>query len=334
MAFLICINMTGYNKFQEIISKIVGDSPATKTALNYLVFVFISFIFWVFISLNNNVQYDMELPIKINSIPDSTTIITECPTHVNVSVKDKGISLLKFILGKTPTLSVNFADYATTDDVFFVSNTELRKNLKNLFENSTILQSVSLENINLKFTNLPGKKVPVRFESDIRPNLQYIIFGNIKQNHDSVLVYSDKNTLVDIDEVYTYRLEERELTDTLISTVLISPIKGVKIVPDKITVTIPVEPLISKKIKIPVYVKNLPAEINVITFPSEVVVSFLVPFSMYRKNQPFNAVVDYTDVLKSNSSRVRVNIEEYPALYNNISLEQDSVEYIIEKSVK
>lgn len=323
--------MTGYNRIKKYIIGLSGKTPATKTTLNYLVFVFISFIFWAFISLNNNMQYDVEVPIKVISIPDSTTIISNIPASVNVSVKDKGISLLKYILGKTPTLNIKFSDYASSEGVFFLSNAELKKIVKNLFENSTAIQNISLENIKLKYTDLPGKKVPVKLNSDVRPNLQYIIYGMVKQNYDSVLIYSDRNTLADIKEVYTYRIEERELTDTLIKTVSISPIKNAKIVPNKITVTIPVEPLISKRIKIPVRVKNMPKGINVITFPSEVEVSFLVPFSMYRKNQPFSAVVDYLNILKTDSNKAGVTIEEYPALYNNISLEQDSVEYIIEK---
>lgn len=324
--------MVGYNRVKEFITGLFRGAPATKVILNYMVFVFISFVFWVFISLNNNMQHDIEIPIRINSVPDSTTIISDVPKHVNVSVKDKGNALLKFIVGETPKLSINFNDYTTDEGVFYISNTELRRLIRNLFENSTVLQSISLENLNLKYTNLPGKKVPIKLDLDIRPNLQYIIYGTIKQERDSVLVYSDRNTLADINEVYTYLIEERDLTDTLIRTVTIAPIQGAKIVPDKIKVTIPVEPLISKRIKIPVRVKNMPKGINVITFPSEVEVSFLVPFSMYRRNQSFQAIVDYKDIQSSKSNKVNVGIDEYPALYNNISLEQDSVEYIIEKS--
>lgn len=323
--------MKGYYKIKKNITGLLGGTPATRTALNYLVFVFISFIFWVFISLNNSMQYDMEIPIKINSIPDSTTIISNIPERVNVSVKDKGNALLKFIIGETPTLNIKFNDYNAEEGLFYVSNTELRKNIRNLFENSTTIQSMSLDDINLKYTNLPGKKVPIKLDLDIRPNIQYIIYGMMKQDRDSVLVYSDRNTLADINEVYSYRVEERELTDTLIRTVTISPIQGAKIVPDKIKVTIPVEPLISKRIKIPVQVKNMPKGTNVITFPSEVEVSFLVPFSMYRKNQPIYAIADYTDILIAESNKIGIKIEECPALYNNISLEQDSVEFIIEK---
>lgn len=323
--------MLDWNNIKKYIESKSSGSPMTKTVLNYLIFVFISFMFWAFLSLNNNIQHDIEIPIKINEIPDSSTIITSMPTHVSVNVKDKGISLLKFLVGKTPVLNLKFKDYALQEGVFFISNTELRRKIRGLFDNSTTIQGISIENINIKYTNLSGKKVPIRLDLDIKPNIQYVIYGSVEQDVDSAIVFADRNALAEIDEVYTYRVVEQNLKDTLLRTVAIAPIQNVKIEPERIQLTIPVEPLISKKLNIPVQVKNMPKEMNVITFPSVVEVSFLVPFSMYRKNIPMAAVVDFNDIKRTKGNKVNVKIEESPALYNNISLGQDSVEFIIEK---
>lgn len=323
--------MLDWNNIKKYIESKSSGSPMTKTVLNYLIFVFISFMFWAFLSLNNNIQHDIEIPIKINEIPDSSTIITSMPTHVSVNVKDKGISLLKFLVGKTPVLNLKFKDYALQEGVFFISNTELRRKIRGLFDNSTTIQGISIENINIKYTNLPGKKVPIKLDLDIKPNIQYVIYGSVEQDVDSAIVFADRNALAEIDEVYTYRVVEQNLKDTLLRTVAIAPIQNVKIEPERIQLTIPVEPLISKKLNIPVQVKNMPKEMNVITFPSVVEVSFLVPFSMYRKNIPMAAVVDFNDIKRTKGNKVNVKIEESPALYNNISLGQDSVEFIIEK---
>lgn len=323
--------MLDWNNIKKYIESKSSGSPMTKTVLNYLIFVFISFMFWAFLSLNNNIQHDIEIPIKINEIPDSSTIITSMPTHVSVNVKDKGISLLKFLVGKTPVLNLKFKDYALQEGVFFIPNTELRRKIRGLFDNSTTIQGISIENINIKYTNLPGKKVPIRLDLDIKPNIQYVIYGSVEQDVDSAIVFADRNALAEIDEVYTYRVVEQNLKDTLLRTVAIAPIQNVKIEPERIQLTIPVEPLISKKLNIPIQVKNMPEGMNVITFPSVVEVSFLVPFSMYRKNVPMVAVVDFNDIKRTKSNKVNVKIEESPALYNNISLGQDSVEFIIEK---
>lgn len=319
------------NKIKELIEKLRSRTIATSTAFQYLIFVFISFIFWAFISLNNNIQYDINMPFKIVGIPDSTTIISNVPQSVTVNVKDKGIYLLRFLVGKSPEVKVRFDEYALSDGVFYVTNSELRKCVRNSLENTTVIQSLSLDNIELKYTNLPGKSVPIRPEVNVYPNMQYTISGAIKMDCDSAIVYSDINTLASIDEVYTYRVEERELEDTLIRVVSIAPIQGAKIEPERVSLTIPVEPLISKSQEIPVVVKYVPANINVITFPSKVTATYLVPFSMYRKNLTFEAVVNYNEIKSSKNNKLCVRIEESPAIYENISLLQDSVEFIIEK---
>lgn len=330
MAFL-KENDMNFEKIKNFINSFKGRTPATQTMLQYLLFVFISFAFWSFVSLNDNIQYDIEIPIKINNIPDSSTIITDIPQQVNVSVMDKGVSLLKFIVGQGPEINIKFNDYIIEDGMFYVSNADLRRYVRSVFESSTNINNMSLEDISLKYTNLPGKKVPIVMDVDVRPNIQCTIFGKYELDHDSAVIYSDENTLKLISEVRTSRIENKDLKDSLFTVVNILPIQGVKIEPTLVELMIPVEPLISKKVAIPVVVKNVPSKMNVITFPSKVEASFLVPFSMYHKNVLFDAVVDYKDVVSAKTNKVGVIMENAPEYYQNISLEQDSVEFIIER---
>ncbi len=319
------------DKIKGFLERIKVRTFATKTALQYILFVFISFVFWLFVSLNDNVQYDVEIPIKIGGVPDSSTIISDIPKQVNVSVTGKGLSLLKFVVGESPELNLKFKDYISTDGSFYVSNAELRRYIRGLFESNTNIQNLSLEDIDLKYTNLPGKKVPIILDADVQPNIQYTIYGENKLDYDSAMVYSDINTLNAISSVRTSHLENRDLRDSLFTTVDILPIEGAKIEPNQVRLMVPVEPLISKKMDIPVVVKNMPSDLNVITFPSKAMVSFLVPISLYHKNVSFEAVVDYKEIERAKSNKVSLDLDNTPSTYMNISLEQDSVEFVIER---
>lgn len=297
----------------------------------YSVFVCISFIFWLFLSLNNTIQKDIPVVVKLIDVPDSITIVSNYPSEINVGVKDRGVALIKFILGKEPELKIKFSDYSDGNGHIIVSNSDFRRLVRSLFENTSTILSYSVDNFDIKYTDLPGKSVPIRLDLDIHANMQYVIFGPIEHNIDSVKVFSDKNTLASIEEVYTYHVEEKELKDTLVRTIAISPIPGTKIIPNTITIKIPVEPLITKRLAIPIRVKNIPHNINVMTFPSVVTASFLVPFSTYRNKCNMEAVADFMDLLTKPSKKLAIRIEECPAMYQNISLQQDSVEYIIER---
>ena len=307
------------------------DAKSTRTVLLYLFFLFISFVFWFVLTLNNSFQHEYSIPLHIKSIPDSATMISEIPHSIKVTVKDKGLSMLKYEIGNLPTLTLDFKEYSNGSGLFRVSVADLRSDVRDIFGASAITPSVNPDSPRFIYTNTPAKTVPTNSHIDVQANLQYVRNGAVKSSVDSVIVYSDSHTLAELKEVYTYHVEEHELTDTLIREVAIAPVRNARIVPKSIILTIPVEQLIYRKQKVPVNVLGQPSNINVLTFPSVVDVSFLVPQSMYRKAITIKAAVNYDDVIATKSNHVAVKVVEIPAVCQNAVLSVDSVEYIIEK---
>lgn len=307
------------------------NSKLSRSVLLYVWFLFISFVFWLTLTLNNSFQQDLLIPLKLKSVSDSTTMISDVPQTIRITLKDRGTAMLKYRFGNLPTLQIDFSEYSNGQGLLRVPSAELLGELRNLFSAGSVITAVNPDSLRLLYTNLPPKKVPLNFDLDIQPNLQYVINGPVRCNVDSVLVYSDKNTLSGLTEAYTYHVEERDLTDTLMREVAVAPIVGAKIVPKSVRLTIPVEQLIYKKQRVPVMVVDQPVNINVLTFPAMVEASFLVPQSMYRKTVAIKAAVYYNDVLESATNHVAVKVVEAPALCKSISLSVDSVEYIIEK---
>ncbi|MEG0253572.1 MAG: YbbR-like domain-containing protein, partial [Muribaculaceae bacterium] len=295
----------------------------------FTIFTLVSFLFWLLLTLNIEVQKDFAVKINLNSIPDSTTIISNIPNTIRVSVRDKGSALLRYSLGQEPSIDIKFKDYIVRSGRFKISSIELRSLIRDAFGAGANIISITPDSIIANYTNLPGKKVPVTIDAVVQANFQYVISGDVIAKTDSVTIFSDKATLSNINNVYTYRIEEHELKDTLYRKVKIAPLKGAKIIPESIEVIIPVEPLITKHLLIPIVSRNVPANLNLVTFPSKVDASFLVPLSKYHKNVYFSANVFYDDVVKKDK-KLKLNIIHVPNIYKNVSLAFDSVEYIIE----
>ncbi len=309
-------------------------SSRTNSILLYLTCLVISFLFWLFLTLSNETQKDLTMPLKLTSVPDSTTIISGLPDEVKVSVRDKGSALLRYDFGNEPTMTVDFKECASTGGSLKISSIEMLARVRKLFSNTTAVVAVSPDSLNVKYTNLPGKRVPVKLDMNVSADFRYVMNGETMLSSDSVTVYSDQNTLGGITTVQTRRISESGLTDTLTREIEIVPIAGAKIVPSSITVRVPIEPLIAKKQSVNVDVVNKPIGVNVITFPSVVEASFLVPQSIYRNVLDIRAVVNYNDILMhvdDGNGKVAVNVVEMPAECRNMSLEPDSVEYIVEK---
>lgn len=306
------------------------SSSRGRDVLLFIIFVIISFVFWAILALNNFIQDNYRVKFKITGIPQDVTIISDYPHEFNVTVRNHGYVLLKYMIGDVPEIKAEFKNYLQGNDMLVISKQELADLLVSKFGNGTNILSFSPESLNVKYTSLPGKKVPVEIIGDYTSNFQYIVNGELESAPDSVIVYSDAMHLSAIDAVRTEKIVCHNLTDSFKIKTALQRVEDVKIVPDSVDVVIPVEPLVTKRSSIPVIIKNLPEGINMLIFPSSIQVSYLLPMSMYnaRVDEKFEASVDYNNIRVG--AKLPVKVETAPAFYRNIQLESDSVEYIIE----
>ena len=64
-------------KARKIQTKVTAalKSSRGQNVLLYLLFVAVAFVFWVFLSLDTEVQRDFDVPVELQDIPDSVTIV-------------------------------------------------------------------------------------------------------------------------------------------------------------------------------------------------------------------------------------------------------------------
>lgn len=308
----------------------IFSSERGHNLLLYLVFVVISFVFWVLMTLNNEIEKDYRVNVKVEDVPDSVTFVSDYPEQIRVTVKDKGSSFLPYFFGAQPTVSLKWSEYSDKDGNFVVTQSDLRTRVLNAFGGGVSLVSMSPNEVRSRFTTAPGKMVPLIIDASVDPNLQYVQSGSLRANVDSVRVYSDRETLAGITSVYTYHFELANLKDTTEREVKIAPIPGVKIVPNKVTVVVPIEPLIKKTISVPIVSRGVPYGMNLVTFPSKIEVRYLVPMSQYKQDNNVRAEV-YFDETSHNENKLRLYLNQINWQYGEIELLQDSVDYIIEK---
>lgn len=305
-------------------------SSKSRSLLLYLFFVIISAILWCFLTFNNTITLEMQVPVIVKAKPDNVRFLSNFADTVTVTVSDKGTSFIKYIFKSTPKLELRFSDYATGEGVFKVDATRLKKLIARKLSRGANIVSVLPDNINVKFTDAPGKLVPVVVDIDIKPQLLYMQNGPVTKSQDSVMVFSDPTTLANISEVYTYHINAIDLTDTLRRKVSIAPLRGAVVEPRSLEVVVPIEKMVSKRQKVQVSVRNQPEGVKVIVFPSSVEISYRAPMSAQKKHADVTAVVDYNSI-DTKSNKVAVKVGEAPAIYQDFRISVDSVEYIVEK---
>ena len=165
-------SITLKRKIRTLWSKI--DSRLSKSVLLYVWFLFISFVFWLVLSLNNSLQQEFAIPLKLKSVNDSTTIITHVPQSVKIALKDRGVAMLKYKFGNLPTLQIDFDKYSDGRGLIRVSSADLMSELRSIFSATSVITAVNPDSLRLLYTNLPPKKVPLCFDLDVQPGFSFL----------------------------------------------------------------------------------------------------------------------------------------------------------------
>lgn len=309
-------------------------SSRGRDVLVYLVFVCVAFVFWALLSLDNEVQRDFDVPVELQDVPDSITMVTPFPPTLSVSVKGKGSQLIRFLWSRSiPTLKLKFEEQKGRDNQYYIGRQRLESRLREYFGSGTQIVSCKPDSLKALYTSRPGHKLKLVIDADIHTNLQYIISGPIKASVDSVTVYSVNSIPKNLKQVMTEPIVRNGLRDTSRYEVRVRPIAGMRMIPDVVTVTVPVEPLIAKKKVVTIETINVPDGYNVILFPSKITVSYLVPISEYSHDIPISVYADYR-MLENGGGKIPLSMSGGADVARNISLDTDSVEYIIDKSVR
>lgn len=309
-------------------SKFTGSAKGGDLLL-LLVCIGIASVFWLFLSLYEEIERDYDLPIKIENVPDSIVIVENTPATVNVVAQGKGVQFLKFLWRDLPPLKINFKEFAGSSGVLNVSRQKFEALLRDYFGQGVKILSLRPETIKAQYTSNVGRKVELEIDCDIQPSFQCVISGPIVANVDSVMLYSANDLPRELTSVATYPLIRSGLKDTTEYVVKIKPIEGVRVIPDQVKITVPVEPLIAKRRTLYIDVINQPEDIKLVTFPSTVEVNYLLPMSAYNNEAPIKLFVDYNTINRE-TQKVKVQTTNLSGLYRNFTFKPDSVEYIIE----
>lgn len=319
-------------KSTEYISKIKRKFKTTrgKALLQFSMFLGISFIFWAALTLNEDFHKDISIPISISNIPDSVTLITEPPKHIKASLKVKGYNFLKYKLKTSQVINIDLNKYKHNNRIL-LGNTEMQELTRMIFGANSIATSYSPDSINVYFTTKPGKRLKLEIDTEISTEHKFIVNGEIKSDIESVMLYALNKIPSNITSIKTepIRLDELKKSTTIKARV-IAP-AGMRVIPDSVNVTIPVEPLILKKKSATIEVINTPSNCKLITFPSILELDYLIPQSLYNNEiKQIKTFVDFNDI-NINTSKLPIRISEIPSNYRGVTPSIDSVEYIIEQ---
>ena len=310
-------------------------SKRSREFLVFLLFVFLSFSFWLLLVLNDEYETEVSIPFRMKNVPENVVLTSELPQDLKVGVKDRGTVLVNYLLGQTfYPVTIDFEDYSDKgNQVRFLSRT-LDKRISSQFNQSTKLLSIKPDTLELIYTRAKAKKVPVRLRGEVKAERQFYI-SDIVYSPDSVMVYAPNEILDTITAAYTENLYLEQVADTTYRRVNLKPVKGARFMPSYNDVTFYVDIYSEKSVEVPVMGINFPNDKTLRTFPSKVQVTFQVGLSQFKHvtEEDFKVVVDYNTLEGNGNEKCRLHLLESPANVTHVRISPKEIDYIIEQKV-
>ena len=322
---------------QNQIFKVVGNflfSSLNKEFLIFLFFLLLSGAFWLMMALNETYEEELKVPVRLVGMPRNAVMTDEPADTVKVTVRDKGFTLVTYKYGHWfRPLTFKFATYANEDEGHgAIPAADIIKQVQSQLYGSSKLLSVKPEKLDFYFTYGASKKVPIRFRGKISTSKSYYL-AHTEFSPMMVTAYANKKVLDELKYVEIEPFNYRNLQDTIHQNVRLQKIRGVKLVPSTVRLSVYPDVLTEESIEVPVSAVNMPAGMVLRTFPSRVTVRFTIGASQFRMIRPeqFNVVVDYQALAENPSDKCTLQLRSVPSSVSKAKLEQDKVDYLLEQ---
>ena len=312
-------------------------SGLNKEFLIFLFFLALSGIFWLMMTLNETTEREFNIPVQLTGVPRNAVITGELPDTVHITVRDKGFTLVTYAYGgKIHPLTFRFANNADEETgTGQIPMADVQKQVASQLYGSTKLISIKPAKFDFFFTYGSSKRVPVVFRGRITTSKSYYL-AHTEFLPSTVMVYANKKMLDQLESVEIEPFNMRNLQDTIHTTVRLRKIRGLKMVPGTVRLSVYPDVLTEETIDVPITAINMPEGFVLRTFPSKVTVRFTIGASLFRTIRPdmFKVVVDYNELSQNPSDKCTLQLIGVPHSVSKARLDFQRVDYLLEQQVE
>lgn len=304
-----------------------------KEFLIFLFFLVLSSVYWLMSVLNDTMEREVTFTVQLTDIPKNVIVLGDTKSEVNVTLRDKGYTLVTYVFGKRiHPVRVAFSTYARNRDCCYITSSEIQKLISQQLYGSTRVTSVKPERIEFHFNFGLHKRFPVKLFGKVRPGETYYL-SDIRFQPESVTVYGSAHMLDSIKAIYTTRQNIANFTDTISRKISLKSIPHAKIVPSEVTMTLFPDIMTEAVATVNITPVNVPAGAILRTFPSQAQVRYAIGASEYNKidTSSFSVVADYSTTEGGTKSKCSLRLVTAPRIARNPVLMVSQVDYLIEQ---
>ena len=309
-------------------------SQNNKKLRVFLLFLMLSFLFWMLIKLSKNYIADVKFDLVYVDEPKNKLIQNNSDNEIILTVNTLGFKLLSYSL-KNKKLNYSLADLERIKGSNYYSITKSKINyLQAQLPVETVVLKVKPDTLYFDLGVKKSKKVK------IIPNVNF----EFKPGFNLTKKYTIDPKFVTIsgpskfvDSIENVQSELLELNDVAISfdvaVKLLNNMDAITLSIDHVNISGEVEKITEGFFTLPFKVINLPRKQIISTFPKEVKVVYQVALKDYNKITENSFVIqcDYRETVDNNLEYLIPKIIEKPNILFDVKIVPNKIEYLVKK---
>jgi len=313
------------------LDSLIKKLPSQGRFRFFLLFVFVSFTFWLSTKLSNIYTLEQSFTLLLTEVPEGI-IPSDTSRKIKASVTASGFEILLYrLFDKSVTISLQEADFSSTLGRVSLRNQQFSIE-QQLFDN-TRLNQIYPENLNIVYSRLDEKRVAVVPQTQIQLRAGYLSDFPIQSKPDSILVRGPKSILDTLKGVSSMFFEATDVYEGISQEVGLKSIPELQFAQENVQLLMPVSRYSEKEFVLQVEVINLPLGVRVKLFPPTAKFRATLPMALLNtvKESDFRLVVDCENLQDQESKSLKLNLLKQPPGLKQLIWEPEEVNYLIRK---
>ena len=309
-------------------------SQNNKKLRVFLLFLMLSFLFWMLIKLSKNYITDVKFDLVYIDEPKNKLLQNNSDNTITLTVNTIGFKLLRYSL-KSKKLNYSLTDLEKKKGTEYYSITKSKINyLQAQFQAETIVLKVKPDTLYFDLGVKKSKKVQIIPKVNFQFKPGFNLTNRYTLKPEFVTISGPTKFVDSIQSVATELLELSDVAASFdVPVKLVNDLDAISLSIDQVNISGEVEKITEGSFNLQFKVINLPRNQIISTFPKEVKVVYQVALKDYNKITENSFVIqcDYRETIDNNLEYLVPKIIEKPNILFDVKIIPNKIEYLMKQ---
>ena len=300
----------------------------------FLLFLMLSFLFWILIKLSKNYIADVQFDLVYIEAPNNKLLQNNSDKKITLTLNTIGFKLLSYSL-KRKELNYSLTNLHRIKGTEYYSITEPEINyLQAQLPAEVVVLKAKPDTLYFDLGIKKSKKVKIIPDVKLEFKPGFNLMKKYTINPEFVTISGPSKFIDSIESVQTELLELQEVATSFdVAINLLNTVEGVTLSVDHVNVSAEVEKITEGSFDLSYKVINLPRRYIISTFPKEVKVVYQVALKDYNKITENSFVIqcDYKETVDNNLEYLIPKIIEKPNILFDVKIVPNKIEFLVKK---